>query len=276
MNIIHTNITVGAKSPFTVLHMSDTHLCRADDRNDQRKTELAERRQKAFPESEECLLAGIKEAKTLDCPVFHTGDLLDFVSFANVDAAKNFTDNCDVFMAAGNHEFSLYVGEAFEDEEYRNRSLPLVQSAFNNNIRFATREINGILFIAVDNSYYLFDQQQLEQLQKELKKNMPTVLLMHTPLHSEGLYNHMMHELHNECAYLMNVPDEKTALYSDHRRIQQTADKTTKEAYELIVGSKNIKAIITGHLHFDYEDTSLPCLPQYVTACTTLRVIRFD
>ncbi len=276
MKIIHTDISIGASAPFTILHMSDTHLCRADSRNNQRKLDLAANRTKSFPAAEECLTTGIAEAQKRGCPIFHSGDLTDFVSFANLDAAKAFTDQCDVFMAAGNHEFSQYVGEAFEDEAYRNQSLPLVQKAFKNDIRFSAREINGILFLAIDNSYYLFDEKQLKILKNELKKNMPTVLIMHTPLFSEGLYSHMMNDLQNECAYLMNVPDERTALYTEHRRIQQTSDDVTKEAYNLIVSDKNIKAIIAGHLHFDYEDKSPGVIPQYITACNTLRIFHFQ
>ena len=36
----------------------------------------------------------------------------------------------ECFMAAGNHEYSLYVGEAFEDEAYKIQSFALVQIRF--------------------------------------------------------------------------------------------------------------------------------------------------
>lgn len=276
MDILKTDIHIENILPFTILHMSDTHLCLADNRNDERKIKLAENRTKSFPQAEQMIKDVEKFNSETNYTIVHTGDLIDFVSFANLDATKKFTDKNDVFMAAGNHEFSLYVGEAFEDTAYRNQSLALVQQAFKNNIRYSSRIINGINFVAIDNSYYLFDEEQLNFLKEQTAGPFPVILLMHTPLYTESLYNHMMNDLHNSCAYLMNVPAEKITMYNAHRLRQQTADETTKQAYELIVNSNNIKAILTGHLHFDYEDKITDKLTQYVTACTTLRIVNFN
>ena len=44
-----------------------------------------------------------------------------------IAAAKEFMESNDYFFAAGNHEFSLYLGEAVEDADYRNQSLAKVQ-----------------------------------------------------------------------------------------------------------------------------------------------------
>ena len=41
---IKQEICVGAEKPFRVLHLSDTHMTYADDRDDERKLELAENR----------------------------------------------------------------------------------------------------------------------------------------------------------------------------------------------------------------------------------------
>ncbi len=276
MNIIKTNINIENVEPFTLIHMSDTHLCLADNRNDERKIELAERRTKSFPQAEKMIQDVNAFNRDTNYTIVHTGDLIDFVSFANLDAARAFTDQNDVFMAAGNHEFSLYVGEAFEDEAYRNQSLALVQDSFKNNIRFASRKINGINLIAIDNSYYRIDQEQLEQLKAELSLPMPAILFLHVPLYTPAMYNCMLCDHQSKDAALMNVPEEKMSSYSDYRYRQQKADKTTKQAYDLIVSSKNIKAIFTGHLHFDYEDKITETLTQYITGCTTSRIISFN
>ena len=146
-------------------------------------------------------------------------------------------------MAAGNHEFSLYVGEAFEDAAYRNQSLSLVQQSFKNNIRFSSRIINEINFVAIDNSYYLFDETQFNFLKEQTEGPYPCILLLHTPLYTESLYHHMMNDLQNSCAYLMNVPAEKMTMYDPHRLRQQSPDPITKQAYDLIVNNDKIKAI---------------------------------
>ena len=52
-------------------------------------------------------------------------------------------------------------------EAYRNQSLAHVQESFTNDIRFASRVINGVKLIAIDDSYYRFDNPQLEKLKKK-------------------------------------------------------------------------------------------------------------
>jgi hypothetical protein len=52
------------------------------------------------------------------------------------------------------------VGEAFEDEAYKMDSMPLVQKAFRNNLRFDSRIIGGLNLVGMDNVYYHFDETQ--------------------------------------------------------------------------------------------------------------------
>lgn len=161
MNILQTEIKIGIEKPVTLMHISDTHLTLADNRDNERKNVLAkERKAGCFPHNDEQMAEIENFARRTGNTILHTGDLIDFVSEANLEKAKAFTDEFDVFMAAGNHEFSLYVGEAVEDEAYRNQSLDKVQASFKNDIRFSVRRIGGVKFITIDNSYYRFDEEQ--------------------------------------------------------------------------------------------------------------------
>ena len=275
MKFIDTEIKVGAEKPFELLHFSDIHLTYADDRDDQRKTDLARNRRKYFPDAQDNLDAVIADSRRTGAMLVSTGDLLDFVSHANVDAARKFTDENDCFFAAGNHEFSLYVGEAWEDEAYRNKSLAFVQSAFKNDIRFSSRVVNGVNFVAVDNGYYLIDRPQLDALKAECEKGLPVILLMHTPLHTEFL-RHMLMDVANEpCAYLMGSPEEVLNTYSENRRRQQRPDEVTREAYDFMTACPAIKAILAGHIHGDhFEDPVNDRLTQYTVGTCTARRIR--
>ncbi len=97
----------------------------------------------------------------MGAPLIHTGDLIDFVSWANLDFARQFCSRDDCIMAAGNHEFEAgHVGEAFEDEMYRNQVSERVQAAFANDIRFSSRLIGGVNFVAIDNGYYRIERWQ--------------------------------------------------------------------------------------------------------------------
>ncbi len=278
MKTIDTVIRVGAAQPFCALHASDTHLTRADRRDDERKRLLAQNRLPVFPTAEEDLreLTALAQAEQL--PVLHTGDLSDFVSAANLDAMRAFSEAVDCFMAAGNHEFSLYVGETWEDAAYRAQSLDRVQAVFKNDIRFAGRVMHGVNFIALDNSYYLIEPEQLAALKAEAEKGLPMVLLVHTPLYSpETLALLRENGLQpTEPAYLMAVPEQEMRGYDDHRYRQQLADATTREALEWICAQPLIKAVLTGHLHKDFEADVTPALRQYCTGVGSVRRIRFE
>ena len=271
MSIIETKLTVGVQAPFRVLHVTDTHLTDADLRDGERKVALAEKRAKIFPLADATLELAAKVAKEQGVPIVHTGDLLDFVSVANLEKAKKFTDENDCFMAAGNHEFSLYVGEAKEDAAYRNQSLATVQAAFRNDIRMAARVIGGVNFVALDNGYYLFEREQLDFLKNEVKKGLPVVLLLHNPLFEKALYDRVMQK--SPCAYLVGVPEELMQCYPKDRYMQQLADAVTRETVEYVKGEDLIKAIIAGHLHFNYEGIFGDRIPQVMTSCTDVRLI---
>ena len=274
MNRIDSVIEIGLESPVRILHVSDTHLTYADMRDGERKVKLREWRAPAFPEAEETLRLIGNLSREEDLPIMHTGDLLDFVSLANLEAAKQFTDENDCFMATGNHEFSLYVGEAKEDAAYRNQSLDKVQACFKNDIRMSSRIIKGINFIALDNGYYIFEPEHLDFLKQEAAKGLPMVLMFHTPLFDLDLYRVAL-ERTPCCAYLAGVPEELTECYEPYRREQQRADAVTFEVLDYIAQEPLIKAILTGHLHINYEGTFADRIPQIVTGCTTLRVVEF-
>ena len=275
MKQIRTRISVGAKTPFSIVHISDTHLTRADGRDDARKLELAKARAVHFPDAEDFLQDAAACARGMGAPLIHTGDLIDFVSWANLDFARQFCSRDDCIMAAGNHEFSLYVGEAFEDEMYRNQSLERVQAAFANDIRFSSRLIGGVNFVAIDNGYYRIERWQLEMLKREIERGWPIVLAMHTPLHCEQLYTFMLTEKQRPCAYLMATPEPLMADYPEYRLLQQQADSVTLEAAATITSEPLIKVLLTGHLHADLESMLTPSLPQLVTGTRTVRVVEF-
>ena len=273
MSIIETKLNIGVETPFSVIHVTDTHLTYADMRDGERKVLLAERRTPHFPHAESNLELASKLAKEKGIPILHTGDLLDFVSLANLERVKKFTDENDCFLAAGNHEFSLYVGEAKEDAAYRNQSLPAVQAAFKNDIRMASRVIGGINFVALDNGYYLFDVDQLEFLKNEAKKGLPMVLMMHTPLYEEKLFT--IRTQNNPVSFLAGVPEHLMGEYPPKRYEQQLADEITRETVEYIQNEPLIKAILAGHIHHNYEGIVGGRIPQITTAISDIRLIEF-
>ena len=269
MNIIKTRIEIGLNKPFRALHISDNHISFADGRDDERKQALAATRRAFFDGGSENTTRYLDEqlayARANGLPVLHTGDMIDFVSWQNLEFAREKLETVDYFMAVGNHEFSLYVGEAWEDVPYKMQSFDKVQAHFRNDLYFASRVMDGVNFVAADNGYYRFDKKQLEQLRKEAAKGLPIVLMIHNPLHTDDLYRYVMEELKQPCGYLTGTPDALLAGYDDYRFRQQKPDEDTLAFMEYVYGEPTIRAVLSGHLHYDFE-TRLPSgVMQYVT-----------
>ena len=55
----------------------------------------------------------------------------------------------------------------------------------------------------------------------------------------------------------------------------QAADAITLEVMDYIANEPLVKAILTGHMHFDYDSVYANRIPQLCTACRTLRVVEF-
>ena len=278
MNLIRNKLKIGAEKPFRFLHMSDTHFVLADQRDDQRKQELAKSRESWYAGAPEVSREIEAYARKNHLLIVHTGDYIDFVSHASLDRLKQFTDENDVFLAAGNHEFSLYVGEAFEDAAYRNKSLDTVQACVKNNIRFDSRKINGVNLIVMDNGYYLFDEEQFAGLKKEVEYGLPIILFMHTPLYDKELYK-IMDERNQlgTAAYMVAVPDELMTNYSEYRYRQQHADDITREMVEYIKRQPLIKAIFCGHIHDFVSETKLTDnITQYISNFGNVRLVEVE
>jgi len=193
--------------------------------------------------------------------------MIDFVSEANLDYCRKLFQEIDLFMAAGNHEFSLYVGEAWEDEAYKRKSFDKVRNAFQGDFWFQTRVINGVKFVAVDNNYYYVTPKQLELFQKSVSDGMPVVLLVHNPLYSKDTYKKVMEgKKESDPPYLFGCPEHLLGSLETYRYLQQKPNETTKEFLNLCESLPNLKAVLAGHLHAFYETKLDTGIPQYVAS----------
>ena len=134
MEFTNISLNIGLNRPLRFLHITDSHLTFADERDDMRKRELAATRTRDFHdvmhEPGEAL-ARLEEAITYareHCDLLvHTGDVIDFVSHPNFELLQHLLHATDTIFAAGNHEFSIYIGEAKEDDAYKARHFKAVR-----------------------------------------------------------------------------------------------------------------------------------------------------
>lgn len=270
MNIQHVTVQVGAEKPFRALHISDNHLCLADERDNERKQKLAEARGNAFTgHHPERLLERLNEqldyAVSEGLLLLHTGDIIDFVSVKNLETAGELLSKADTFMAVGNHEYSQYVGEAWEDEAYKAQSFDDVIAAMPGNVWFQTRMIHGVKFIALDNGYYYITEELFRLFREALADGIPAVLLVHNPLYSPDTYAKVMEgKAADVPSYLTGCPEELLRGLDDHRYRQQKADDLTTEFIRFCETCPNLKAILAGHLHKFYETKMESGIPQIV------------
>lgn len=269
MKVNEYTIKVGAKKPFSAYHMSDNHICLADTRDNERKRALAKTRTISFAGEEGTKLQDIcgemlETVGRSGLPLIHTGDMIDFVSHANLDYVRDSLRGLDVIMAAGNHEFSLYVGEAFEDEAYKAQSKEALLKVLPRGSLLGSRVIEGVKFITLDNVYYYVLPESLAELQAELAEGLPTVLVMHTPLYSADTYRQVT-ERHREGEppYLCGCPEPLLRGLEEMRYNQQRPNETTLAFMRLCEGAENLKAVLTGHLHFSVVSKLDSGVPQY-------------
>ena len=274
-NIRRITINAGATKPFSALHISDTHLTRTDERDNERKKRLAQSRQRVFPWAEHYFDAAIRYARERNLMLLHTGDLIDFVSDANLDFVAMQLGIGSWFVSAGNHEYSQYVGEAKEDAAYKAQSFDKVQRAYPNNLKVASQVINGINFVALDDVYYNVTAEQHELMRREVEKGLPIVLMCHVPFYTPKHCADVLKGNKGLAGYVTGAPLEITQTYQTNpslgpdeqwrnRSVQQLSDKPTLEFIAWLKQQPLLKAILCGHCHHFYEEQFSPTAVQYV------------
>jgi 3',5'-cyclic AMP phosphodiesterase CpdA len=275
LKVQNIDIEVGVEMPFSVLHISDSHLVYADHRDTERKAKLAARRAKKMRNPEPIIIAQRNYAIENNLPIVHTGDMMDFVSQANLDAAKRVFSQGEWILATGNHDFSLYVGEAKEDDAYRAQSYDKVQAVYPNDLTFYSKVVNGVNFVALDNGYYKLSKEQFAKMKAEVKRGLPIIMLCHNPLYTPELCELIQKGNKSKATGLVGAPHYVTEAYSHkerpageewkNRNVQQRADKTTLKFCKWLKKQRLLKGVLCGHIHINSATQFSPTAKQYST-----------
>jgi len=269
LRITPIDIKIGLPKPVRALHFSDTHLCYADERENDRKRALAASRVRYFSKGPANLDASLTYAKERGELVLHTGDLIDFVSTKNLEAVKEKFSSTDCILSAGNHEFSQYVGEAKEDDAYKAQSYARVQSYFPNDLTFYSRTVGGVNFVALDDVYHELTAKELELFKGEVAKGLPIILLCHCPLYTPETFDaelkHHQEQLRRRpkkdiFMYQVGVPPERTIGMVRARR----PEEPTLALIDYLKKQPLLKAILCGHLHLRVSGRFSETATEYV------------
>ena len=265
LKIHRHRVEVGAREPFKALHVTDSHLtlCNARE-NDPRKVDLAMRRSVPWRSNEHYLEAAIHHARANGELLLHTGDLIDFVSIANLECAGTLFGEDDWFVCAGNHEYSKYVGEAREDEKYKHDSYARVQGLYPNDLTVASRVVNGVNFVAIDDVYHYVPDAVVERFAKEVAKGLPIVVMCHAPLYSPELYEYYYGRF-GHARYVTGIPADMLVDPKTGRK--GNGGKVAADFAASLRSEKLVKAVLSGHIHHYCVTRFSPTAVQYTGGC---------
>ncbi len=271
MNIIKNTLCIGIERPFVFLHISDIHLSESDDSDGAERNEFAAGRKRDFAYAPEAVEFVKDYVQKTGYPLINTGDLLDFITPANLRIAREFVAETDMMMATGNHEYWHCSNNRFSYDDVpetyaaKNRSLAEVGEALGIDIRFSCREIGGVNLVCMDDSDYHIDAEIFEKLKAVEAQGKPILLFMHIPLYSD--------HLGDQAKFSLNAPPRYFENCHPVDVFERTPDELTCRICDHIRKSPLIKCVFSGHTHFNREILGLDARDQIITGINTIREI---
>ncbi|MCW8133130.1 MAG: metallophosphoesterase [Planctomycetota bacterium] len=278
MRIVHesteTTATIrieGLRAPVRVLHLTDTHLNLCDER-DAAHRELSRGREEKFslhrkdeqqrPISTSATWVELMRMAAAEKPdlLALTGDIVTFPSHANLDlAAKELAQaGLPWLYTTGNHDwqFSAFKPSNELRREYYPRLAPLHGGA----PFMAMRDVGGVRFVAIDDSTYQIDEEQLAFTRTALAAGLPTVLLIHIPISLATLRPQTIATW--KAPILIGDPDWNNESRDGWHAGRDGA--ATLEFVRALAAAPNLAAVLCGHIHFPHADNVSPRAVQYV------------
>jgi hypothetical protein len=132
--------------------------------------------------------------------------------------------------------------ESLRDTWIEKRLLPLYQG---NNPLMAAYEIKGIRFIAIDNSTYQINEEQLTFFKEQVEKGLPMVLLVHIPMYAPG----------KQISFGCGNPnwgaatDRNYELEKRPKWPESGHTQTTLSFHKQVFNAPNLLGVFAGHIH---------------------------
>ena len=253
-------IEAGAKKPFSVLHVSDTHLTAVSPHEDKWKQEMSRADTPIFGAKQEEALAEAVAYAGRHCDfLLHTGDLIDFVSEANLDLARRYLP-ADCIGALGNHEYSHYgwlVKKAGTAGPGRDETRKMLSKAYPFRLPVVAKEVNGVVFVAMDDADGTVSEDQVKAFHRIVAMGRPIILCQHVPFYTRGICQagkRWWKKGTDETNPELKLPDF----------VRQRADSTTQGFIDYLKAEPLLKGVLAGHLHRVAEDRFSPTAMQYV------------
>ena len=253
LSLAYAHIDAGATQPFSILHISDTHLTFANPDEPESVQKYRRTRTELFGCRQfEALKDSIRWAKINADYLIHTGDLMDFVSDGNLIAVREAfgPDAGNVFGSIGNHEYWKPADPGLPHAEL----FAACSKAYPYNLHFGSQVINGVNFVSIDDADDDVTQDQVEAFAKEVKKGLPIILLMHVPFPTPRI----VASTRKYWAWNKKFRNEPPKPI--------TFGKRGQDFIKYLKSEPLLKGILAGHLHITVEERFSPTAVQYLIA----------
>ena len=274
LSLGYATIRAGATKPFSILHISDTHLTEAYDDEGEKKLTLRTERRKTFGgRQEEALRDSLAWAKENVDYVLHTGDLIDWQSRANFDLVKKYFGDA-MFGSLGNHEFSpdMWLSEPKEtkDESWKDRTRAQLAATFPFDVVLHSQVVNGVNFVTLDDVYGTVTEEQVRRFRAEVAKGLPIVLCMHVPFFTDDIWRATTKFWRDQGKRFTDaaIPPPK----GDYLR--QKEDSVTRDFIAYLKTEPLLKAILAGHEHVMIQDRFSPTAEEFVVGANFMFAAR--
>ncbi|HYF49404.1 MAG TPA: metallophosphoesterase [Planctomycetota bacterium] len=261
----------GLPTKTRVLHITDSHVALADERNSDWREAAALTREKfvkhhfeatgrnAHTEKTFCDTLSAFKGQEIDL-IALTGDIVHLPSKASVEHISGALKSCGVpwLYTSGNHDWN-FGGQPCTDET-RAKFWPELQPLHCGPAAASSRVVSGVNFLAVDNSNYQISEEQLAFVKAELARGLPSVLLIHIPLSLPTLRAPTVARWKSPIL----MADPEWAPEDRERWGTRLDDKETLECMRLLSASANLAAVLCGHIHFPHADNVSARAVQYV------------
>lgn len=266
MSYAMVEIGEGLERPFSVLHMSDSHLTAAYPHENDKKQTLCKNRTKTFGgRQEEALRDALAWARDHVDYIVHTGDLIDWQSEANFDLVRKYFGE-SVVGCMGNHEFTtdMWLSDPKEErtEAYKDNTRRLLQSIYPWNVELASQVVCGVNFVTLDDVYGYVTERQVALFEEEIKKGLPIVLCMHVPFFTDKLWLMTKRFWSGEAKRFT----DGTVPPPDGDYLAQKEDPVTSAFIARLRKEPLLKAILAGHEHITMQDRFSDTAEEFVVA----------
>lgn len=191
--------------------------------------------------------------------ILMAGDMVDFASSTNYELFRQGLDKIKtpVLYARADHDLSAWYNS---DGSYTNEDGKEAQKNLADYQDMMVWEKENYIILAWNNSTSQLTPEGLRVAKETWSKGKPVILLTHVPINSpvdSGLYE-------AACAY---DPQNRAKLWGEH--CLYVPDAVTQEFLDMVLDEASpVRAVLSGHLHFQYDVRLNSHLMEYVFAPT--------